>query len=96
MIHNNGWIIAREVGGVFMPKTSLLVATALLLGSSLTIPKPADAEMVLQGEVCTQRVHELTNDIKWYSKLEEAQQAAADQHKLIFWMHILGKVDGAT
>jgi len=71
--------------------TSLMAASTLL---SLSLP--VRAEKVLEGAVCTERVHALTNDIDWYKNLKKAEEAASQQGKLIFWLHILGHIDGAT
>jgi hypothetical protein len=41
-------------------------------------------------------VHALTSDIDWYKNLNKAEDEAQKSGKLIFWLHILGKIDGAT
>ncbi|PWU02846.1 MAG: hypothetical protein C5B53_01175 [Candidatus Melainabacteria bacterium] len=73
---------------------NLLVGCLVLISSIST--GPADAEKLLQGAVCSERVHELTSDINWYKSLDKAEEAAQQQGKLIFWVHMLGKIDGAT
>jgi hypothetical protein len=70
---------------------SLILATTMSLSAI-----PGRAEPVLQGAVCSTRVHELTSDIHWYTDLKEAEEQAQQQGKLVFWMHMLGKIDGAT
>jgi hypothetical protein len=78
-----------------MKKASLSILSVLLvLGASLSLP--AQAEKVLEGQVCSQRVHELTSEIDWYKSLNKAEDAAREQGKLVFWVHMLGKIDGAT
>lgn len=32
----------------------------------------------------------------WYTNLDEAREAALKSGRLIFWMHMLGTIDGAT
>ncbi len=54
----------------------------------------ARADSVLKASVCSVRINALTNDIKWYSSLENAKESAQGQNKLIFWVHMLGKIDG--
>ncbi|MFN8551631.1 MAG: hypothetical protein U0103_09095 [Candidatus Obscuribacterales bacterium] len=80
-----------------MKQGSLLpvLAMCLLFGAAL-IPPAAHAEKVLEGQVCSARVHALTTDIDWYKSLNKAEDEAQKQGKLIFWLHILGKIDGAT
>jgi hypothetical protein len=75
-----------------------IVAASLAL-SSLIIPglsERAEAEKVYTGEVCTLQVHKLTSDIAWQTKLNVAEDQAQKENKLVFWMHMLGKIDGAT
>jgi hypothetical protein len=79
-----------------MSKLKSFVAITLLLTSLSSVPLPAHAEKVLEGAVCSMNVHKLTNNIDWYTDLKKAEQAAAEQNKLVFWMHMLGKIDGAT
>jgi hypothetical protein len=76
---------------------SALAATLAL--SSLLVPgltPQALAEKVYNGEVCTVQVHKLTSDIKWETKLNAAEAEAAKDNKLVFWVHMVGKIDGAT
>ena len=76
--------------------SSFLAGTALACSFSLTYVTPAPAEPVLQGEVCSERVHELTSQIEWFKNLSKAEDAAREQGKLIFWVHMVGKMDGNT
>ncbi|CAN5378062.1 hypothetical protein BH10CYA1_BH10CYA1_20760 [soil metagenome] len=72
-----------------------LLAVLLSFGVSLSVPA-ARAEKVLEGQVCSARVHALTSEIDWYKNLDKAEDAAKQQGKLVFWVHMLGKIDGAT
>ena len=70
---------------------------ALLLTSQIgLVPVAVNAETVYQGSVCSSRVNTLTNQIDWQTNLKEAESLAQQQNKLVFWMHMLGKIDGAT
>jgi hypothetical protein len=96
-LHNKPWIIWNELRGKDMRAVKSLLATGLLaLSLGIVSQGPASAEKVLEGGVCSTRVHQLTTNIKWYSNLDEAENAAREQNKLVFWMHMLGKIDGAT
>ncbi len=75
---------------------SLLATSLILAGLTLPAAPPAQAEQVYQGAVCSMNVHKLTGEITWYKDLSKAEAAAAEQNKLVFWMHMLGKIDGAT
>ena len=79
-----------------MSKPQSFLAATLLLATLSSTFLPAQAEQVLQGEVCSMNVHKLTTGIDWYTDLKKAEKAAAEQNKLVFWMHMLGKIDGAT
>lgn len=35
-------------------------------------------------------------ELKWSNSLSDAKQRAQEQGKLVFWVHMLGKLDGAT
>jgi hypothetical protein len=65
-------------------------------GATLFLSPQAGAEKVLQGQVCLQRVQQLTSDISWYKSLGKAQEEARETGKLIVWIHMVGKIDGAT
>ncbi len=79
-----------------MSKLKGLLAISLLLTTLSSAALPAHAEKVLEGAVCSVNVHKLTSGIDWYTDLKKAEQTAAEQNKLVFWMHMLGKIDGAT
>ena len=76
--------------------TSVLAGTALACAFFATSALPSQAEKVLQGEICSERVHELTSNVEWYKNLHKAEDAAREQGKLVFWLHMVGKIDGAT
>jgi hypothetical protein len=53
-------------------------------------------QTVLSGSVCSERVHELTTAMPWFTDLHKAEDQARAQNKLVFWLHMVGKIDGAT
>ncbi len=74
-----------------------IAVTGLILSSFVGLNSmTAQAETVYQGNVCSTRVNTLTNQIDWNTDLKKAEQQAREQNKLVFWMHMLGKIDGAT
>jgi hypothetical protein len=79
-----------------MLKLKKLLFVGVLLSSVAAVGLQARAEKVYEGAVCSTRVHELTSGIDWYTDLKKAEKAAQEQNKLVFWMHMLGKIDGAT
>ena len=78
-----------------MSKQSIAFTSMLFLAAGLAVA-PLGAAPVLTGEVCDVRVHQLTSQIDWYDNLHKAEAEAQKQGKLIFWMHMLGQIDGAT
>ena len=38
----------------------------------------------------------LTSELHWFKSLAAAKAAAAEEQKPIFWMHMLGDIDGKT
>ncbi|MEI6235933.1 MAG: hypothetical protein WCT04_22995 [Planctomycetota bacterium] len=44
----------------------------------------------------SQYTHKLLTEIPWSTSLEAAQAKAKKENKLVFWMHMLGKLDGIT
>jgi hypothetical protein len=78
-----------------MSKLPLLLSSTLVLLSSLCV-MPAMAEKVLSGYACSMQVHHLTNDIKWQTNLKKAEAQAEEANKPILWIHMVGKIDGAT
>jgi len=80
-----------------MQKTTMALAFTLLLAGMAATTQPAfTAQPVLTGEICDSRVHQLTTQIQWYDNLHKAESEAQKEGKLIFWMHMLGHIDGAT
>jgi len=75
---------------------SILLASVVAIGAICSSTSPAKAEKVLEGQVCEVNVHKLTTQIDWYKNLHKAEKAAAEQGKLIVWIHMVGKIDGAT
>lgn len=69
---------------------SLATCAFILFGPS------ANAEKVLSGAVCSIQVHKLASEINWYNHLAKAQEAARKEGKLILWIQMVGKIDGAT
>ncbi len=67
--------------------------TALL---GLTIVSVQAAPLLVPGNVNHDRTNQLTSEIQWNTSLYQAERTAAQQGKLVFWMHMLGSLSGAT
>lgn len=68
----------------------LVATTGLLL-----IPSDARSQVV-SGDEAKDHVRSLTGDIHWYHSLTQAEEAAGKQEKMIFWVQMLGSLDGTT
>lgn len=75
-----------------MKRFSFLLALQVAMTSQVC----AATEPVISGEQASRHVHILTRGIKWHTSLEEAQKTAKQRGALIFWVHMLGKIDGKT
>lgn len=71
----------------------LLVAMTSSVGSALAAP---NAPKIITGNIAHEQASKLTSEIHWYQNLSQAESSARSQGKLVFWMHMLGHLDGAT
>lgn len=74
----------------------LVVMLALAINTAIHSPAGAQAKRLVGGVEANKRVDKLTSEIKWEKSLEKAKQRAARDGKLIFWVHMRGKLDGKT
>jgi hypothetical protein len=73
--------------------TCSMLAASMLLSA---VPVSAENMSVLMSEDARRNAHVVNKGIKWHTSLEEAQAQAKKEGKMIFWMHMLGTIDGAT
>ena len=71
-----------------------LIAVALTIG--FFAGTATEATPVLSGQVCSQNVSKMTNEISWTRDLKDAQERAAQEDKLVLWVHMVGKMEGDT
>ena len=69
--------------------------------STYSPPKPPgtgvekkDTGQVISADVVEKKVEKLSEKIDWLTSLDEAKSLAQKQHKPIFWIHVLGDLDG--
>ena len=72
-------------------------------GVRLSRPQSQSAKPERSGEVpplaqatCKERVEILTSELVWYKSLARARSEAERSGKPIFWVHMLGQIDGNT
>jgi hypothetical protein len=56
----------------------------------------ADQSPKIPSKIVQKQVKKLTEKIHWYESLDEARERAKKEHKLVFWLHALGDLDGTT
>ena len=56
----------------------------------------APARHLLDAGEADRNARKVKQDIQWSNSLADAKQRAQEQGKLVFWVHMLGKLDGAT
>ncbi len=56
----------------------------------------AAAPGFVTGSDAQQQVEKLTGGIHWYQDVNQAEAVAAQQHKMVLWIHMLGQMEGAT
>jgi len=52
--------------------------------------------MILDGQVSQARVSEMTQAVPWDTNLYSAEMEARREGKMVFWVHMLGSMTGAT
>lgn len=83
-------------GDRFMKHAIVASWLALACLSLAAVPAAEAGPRILQGQVSQERVENLTNQIQWYHSLPQAEAEARREGKMIFWVHMLGSLDGAT
>lgn len=82
-----------------MAKSFKPAGLALALVFSLSFIPGAGAnapQTVYSGHVSARQIEKLTTEVNWFKDLKKAEAAAQEQGKLILWVHMVGKIDGAT
>lgn len=75
-------------------KSSLpLLATLALV---LAAPSYAEKLNVVPANEASREAFQVNHRINWYNNLEDARCEAAKSGKLVFWVQMLGSMDGKT
>ncbi len=73
-----------------------LVAVFLVATFAAATPGGQARPRMVSGADAQQRVNNLTNEMRWYKSLDQAKAVARSQDKMVFWVHMLGDLSGAT
>jgi len=74
-----------------MKQVILGLAAVLLVAVQQAVAKP-----MINGDEAAYRVRELATGINWHTNLNQALTEGARTGKPVVWIHMLGKIDGAT
>jgi len=81
---------------MYIRPTSLVASFAALALCLPLAPVHADNIVVLPSEVANKQAYVTNKGINWYTSLPDAEAEAKKEGKLVFWLHMLGTIDGAT
>jgi len=76
-----------------MRKNASFVAASLLLILN-SAPLVWAQSAPLSPYEAAAKAKQVKNDINWMTSLDKAKEQAKAAHKPIFWMHMLGNIDG--
>ena len=81
-----------------MTRKSIMRGQALLFASlfALALASPSSSGAGVDGVEQRQKVNELTKQITWFDNMPQALACARQRGKPLVWIHMLGKIDGAT
>lgn len=74
---------------------TLLSFAALCLFCLAAIPE-VKARWIVSGEEAQKNYDKLKSEIKWHTSLVQALNEAEKSGKLVFWVQMLGAMDGHT
>jgi hypothetical protein len=69
--------------------------SAAILALALAGPV-CDRALAVDGNQQRTNVNELTHQLTWFDNMNQALACARQRGKPLVWIHMLGKIDGAT
>lgn len=73
-----------------------IATTCAFLLPAQAAPISAASKRMVPGDEAFKRVTKLTSEISWYTSLDYAEKMAQKENKPIFWLHMLGPLNGKT
>ena len=67
-----------------------------LLAVAFAAPCFADKLVVVPASEASKESFQVNKRIPWHTNLDQAKEEASKNGKLIFWVHMLGSMDGKT
>jgi len=78
-----------------MTKYRQLIVSALA-SIALAAPCFGDKLTVVPATEASKESFQVNKRLGWYTNLDEAKQEAGKSGRLVFWVHMLGSMDGKT
>jgi len=79
-----------------MKKVGVAAAAMMILLAAQCSPVMAKKPGIIPGDVALDRTEQLVSEIKWNRNLAQAEAEAKKQGKMIFWVQMLGDINGTT
>lgn len=67
-----------------------------LIASTLSLSPASCDEELIPGHVAKTKIERVALGINWESDLEKAKERAKRENKMILWVNMIGKMEGAT
>ena len=69
-----------------------------LAGLAMVAAPGADAEsrILIPGNVAAQNINRVNANVRWHSNYNAALDEARRTNKMVFWVHLVGDMEGAT
>jgi len=71
------------------------IVLSILAATTFVVPSLAGEELV-PGYVAKSKIHQVSTGIEWNTELDAAQEKAKNANKMILWINMIGKMEGAT
>lgn len=72
------------------------VALCLAALMALFVPAQSRQPAYLGGQTAHDRITAMASELHWNQSLGQVEQSAREQGKMVFWVHMLGSMTGAT
>jgi hypothetical protein len=81
-----------------MVRKSVVVAIAAITATiAFAASAPAqNNRQLLPGHVAKENITKVNSEIHWNTSLNSSLEQARQSHKMVLWLHMIGKMDGAT
>jgi hypothetical protein len=71
------------------------IILSILMSTFVMAPARCDEELV-PGYVAKNKIEQVSTGIEWNTDLKAAEEKAKSANKMILWINMIGKMEGAT